>query len=423
MAGKDTRIDLTGILLPKPVRIPRYFELAAPMPRVLRIINRLNLGGPTYNAALLTRYMAPEFETLLVAGVKQDTEESSEYIVQDLGLSFIQLPEMQRELSWSNDRAAYKRLRSIIREYRPDIVHTHAAKAGAVGRLAAFHEKVPVVVHTFHGHVFHSYFNPIKTRIFLGIERYLAARSSAIIAISDRQRDELSHHYKVCSQERLHVIPLGFDLSRFRDDQVAKRSEFRKRYQLDDTTLAVGIIGRLAPVKNHPLFLRAVARLQGQHLPPTRFFLIGDGETREALFALCDELELSYSYQGSRPDALVHFTGWDREVDRSMAGLDIICLTSFNEGTPVSLIEAQAAGKPIVSTAVGGIENVVQPGKTALLVPSDDLTAFTSALQQLIAEPDLRISMARDGWNYVRDRFHYTRLVREMGELYRNLLK
>jgi glycosyltransferase involved in cell wall biosynthesis len=192
---------------------------------------------------------------------------------------------------------------------------------------------------------------------------------------------------------------------------------------LDDATLAVGIIGRLAPVKNHPLFLRAVARLQGQHLPPTRFFLIGDGETREALFALCDELELSYSYQGSRPDALVHFTGWDREVDRSMAGLDIICLTSFNEGTPVSLIEAQAAGKPIVSTAVGGIENVVQPGKTALLVPSDDLTAFTSALQQLIAEPDLRISMARDGWNYVRDRFHYTRLVREMGELYRNLLK
>jgi glycosyltransferase involved in cell wall biosynthesis len=393
------------------------------MPRVLRIINRLNLGGPTFNAALLTRHLAPEFETLLVAGIKQDSEESSEFIVRDLGLHFVQLPEMQREIRWSRDRAAYRRLRAIIRDFRPDIVHTHAAKAGALGRLAALHEKVPVILHTFHGHVFHSYFHPLKTRMFLGIERYLARHSSAIIAISERQRDELAYHYKVCEPEKLHVVPLGFDLSRFREGQVEKRKAFRQRYGLGDETLAVGIIGRLAPVKNHPLFLRAIRGVLDQGPAPVRFFVIGDGETRSSLFELCTSLGLPYAYEQNDPEALIQFTGWDREVDRSMAGLDVVCLTSFNEGTPVSLIEAQAAGKPIVSTAVGGIENVVIPGETALLVPSDNQNAFTTALNRLIRNEPARIAMTDKGWEHVRDRFHYTRLVREMGDLYRKLLK
>lgn len=393
------------------------------MPRVLRIINRLNLGGPTFNAALLTRHLAPEFETLLVAGVKQDSEESSEYIVRDLGLSFLQLPEMQREINFSRDRAAYRRIRTIIREFRPDIVHTHAAKAGALGRLAAIHEGVPAIVHTFHGHVFHSYFNPLKTRVFLGIERYLARRSSAIIAISERQRDELVHHYRVCAPEKARVIPLGFDLNRFREDQEMKRAEFRRHYQLEAGTLAVGIVGRLAPVKNHRMFLQAAARILQSVTRPVRFFLIGDGETREALQALCDELSLTHTYEQPDPAAAVTFTGWDREVDRSMAGLDVVCLTSFNEGTPVSLIEAQAAGKPIVSTAVGGIENVVVPDETALLVPSNDTDAFTAALRALIEDDQKRLRMTENGWDHVRERYHYTRLVREMRELYHELLK
>lgn len=393
------------------------------MPRVLRIINRLNLGGPTFNAALLTRHLAPEFETLLVAGVKQDSEESSEYIVRDLGLSFLQLPEMQREINFSRDRAAYRRIRAIIREFRPDIVHTHAAKAGALGRLAAIHEGVPAIVHTFHGHVFHSYFNPIKTRVFLGIERYLARRSSAIIAISERQRDELVHHYRVCAPEKARVIPLGFDLSRFREDQATKRAEFRKQHRLDSQTLAIGIIGRLAPVKNHRMFLQAASRIVHQAAQPVRFFLIGDGETREALRTLCHELGLSHTYLEPDASSTVTFAGWDREVDRSLAGLDIVCLTSFNEGTPVSLIEAQAAGKPIVSTAVGGIENVVIPDETAMLVPSNDTDAFTKALLELIRNDEKRHKMTEKGWEHVRERFHYTRLVRDMGVLYRTLLK
>lgn len=393
------------------------------MPRVLRIINRLNLGGPTFNAALLTRHLEPEFETLLVAGVKQDTEESSEHIVSEHGLRFHQVPEMQREINLRNDIVAFRKIRALIRDFRPDIVHTHAAKAGALGRLAAIRERVPVIVHTFHGHIFHSYFNPVKTSLFINIERYLARRSSAIIAISEKQRDELVHHYRICSSEKTRVIPLGFDLNRFREDQATKRTNFRQRFGITDDTLAIGIIGRLAPVKNHVLFIRAAAAVVRATTRPVRFFLIGDGETREELQALCSSLQLPYSYIQPDPTALITFTGWDREVDRSMAGLDIVCLTSLNEGTPVSLIEAQAAGKPIVSTAVGGIENAVRPGETALLVPSNDLHAFTEALLKLIRHDEIRMAMTEKGWNHVRERYHYTRLVSEMRELYRELLK
>ena len=166
------------------------------MPRVLRIINRLNLGGPTYNAALLTKYLAPEFETMLIAGVKMDSEESSENICRDLGINFIKIPEMSREIKLSHDYAAYNKIKKHIKDFKPDIVHTHASKAGALGRLAAISAQVPVVVHTFHGHVFHSYFNSLKSKAFLRIERYLANRSSAIVAISEHQKDELVNKFE-----------------------------------------------------------------------------------------------------------------------------------------------------------------------------------------------------------------------------------
>lgn len=393
------------------------------MPRVLRIINRLNLGGPTFNAALLTKHLAPEFETLLVAGTRQDSEESSAFIVSDLGLHFKEIPEMQRPIRPGKDFRAYRKIRQIIREYKPDIVHTHAAKAGALGRLAAWHEKVPVILHTFHGHVFHSYFNDLTTLAFLKIEQYLAERSDAIIAISERQKHELTEDYKVCEPEKVKVIPLGFDLSRFRIDQQAKRRSFREQYGLAESELAVGIIGRLVPVKNHELFLQAIVSLQREDIPSVRYFIIGDGEERERLLASALEKGLDHCFYPTQPKrSSITFTGWRRDVDVVMAGLDIVTLTSWNEGTPVSLIEAQAAGKPIVSTNVGGIENSVIDEKTALLVETGNAIEFGSALRRLIMDDTLRAAMQEEGWSFVKDRFHYTRLAKETAELYRELL-
>ena len=177
------------------------------MPKVLRIINRFNLGGPTYNAAYLSKYMAPEFETLLVGGMHDSTEKSSEFILEELGLEPLIIPEMKREINFKNDRIAYKKIKKIIQEFKPDIVHTHASKAGALGRLAAHKMGVKVIIHTFHGHVFHSYFGKLKTEFYKFIERKLAKRSSKIIAISELQKQELVEKYKICSEEQTVVIP------------------------------------------------------------------------------------------------------------------------------------------------------------------------------------------------------------------------
>ena len=234
------------------------------MPRVLRIINRLNLGGPTYNAAYLSKYLAPEFETMMVTGIKERDEASSEFIVEQMGLQPVFIPEMKREINFKNDRIAYNKIKDIIREFRPDIVHTHAAKAGTLGRLAAYNMKVPVILHTFHGHVFHSYFHPVKTALFKSIERYLSKRSTRIIAISDIQKDELCAIHKVCQADKTVVVPLGFDLSRFWTNQNELRTRFRSSFHLSEDTLAVAIIGRIVPVKNHEFFIRCFAAAKAQ---------------------------------------------------------------------------------------------------------------------------------------------------------------
>jgi glycosyltransferase involved in cell wall biosynthesis len=390
------------------------------MPRILRIINRLNLGGPTYNVAYLSKYLAPEFETLLVSGVKEDSEESSEFILRELGVEVTYIPEMHRSIHPWKDLAAYRKIRRLIKEFRPDIVHTHAAKAGTVGRMAAYGH-VPVVVHTFHGHVFHSYFTPLKTRVFLEIERYLARKSSAIIAISEKQKEELAFQYRVCEPSRIAVIPLGFNLERFTMQQELKRKQFRERYHLADDEIAIGIVGRLVPVKNHSLFIRAFRELQQLTSLKIKAFIIGDGESRAAAEECARSLGLAFSAGGENHTAPLVFTSWIKEVDMVYAGLDIVALTSLNEGTPVSLIEAQAAGKPIVSTNVGGIENIVQQGITALL-SDNTLESFSGRLLELVQNEGLRHSMALAGRERVLQQFSYKRLTDDTRALYHRLL-
>jgi glycosyltransferase involved in cell wall biosynthesis len=395
------------------------------MPKILRIINRFNLGGPTYNAAYLSRYMPNEYETMLVGGEKDDSEDSSEFIVKNLGLNPIIIPEMKREVDLKNDFEAYRKIVSLIKEFKPDIVHTHASKAGTIGRLAASNMKVKAIVHTFHGHVFHSYFGKMKTVMYKNIERNLARRSSTIIAISDKQKAELSLMHRICEPSKIKVIPLGFDLSRFTENMDVKRDKFRKKYLLDEDEIAIGIIGRLVPIKNHQLFLEAAKIVLEKSNFKIRFFIIGDGEDRLKIEAKSSELEIQFTdAMLEQKKAPLTFTSWIKDIDMACAGLDIIALTSLNEGTPVSLIEAQAANKPIVSTNVGGIENVVIEGVTALLCHSKtDFTQFAELVLQLTENELKRKEIGRVGWEHVKNKFHYTRLIRDMTFLYDNLLK
>lgn len=392
------------------------------MPRVLRIINRLNLGGPTYNAANLTKYLDSDFETMLVSGMTDETEQSSQFILDKLDLHPVYIKEMYRELNPFKDYKAYFKIREIIREFKPDIVHTHAAKAGAVGRLAAWHEKVPVIVHTFHGHVFHSYFGPLKTRVFLEIERYLARRTNAIVTLSEIQRDELADQFKVAPREKFEIIPLGFDLSKFTEDTERKRSAFRSQYGVQDDEIVISIVGRLVPVKNHVLFLQALKEVAVQTSRKVRAFIIGDGELRGQIEQTARELGISFNNDDLTASNLLTFTSWIRDIDVSNAGSDIIALTSLNEGTPVSLIEAQASGKPIVSTRVGGIANIVMEGQTGLLSDTGDVAGFAANMRRLVEDDQLRQDMSGRGTRHVMENFSHLRLARDMGALYRRLL-
>jgi len=392
-------------------------------PKILRIINRFNLGGPTFNAAYLTKYLEDDFETLLIGGEKDESEASSEFIVEKLGLHPRLLTSMRRKVNFMNDLSSYREIKKIIREFKPDIVHTHASKAGAVGRLAAYHCKVPVIVHTFHGNVFKSYFGNFKTSLVKTTERFLAKRSTAIIAISELQKNELVNEHRICEPEKVHVIPLGFDLSRFRENPIEKRAFFRKKYEIKDDEIAIGIIGRLVPIKNHRLFLSAIHQLTQKTNKKIRAFVIGDGECMQDLQKYCEEINLNFNRPDGGNDRILKFTSWIKEIDIANAGLDIIALTSDNEGTPVSLIEAQASSRPVVSTRVGGIENVIIEGLTALLSDKGNIEKFTDNLLQLVENETLRQTFGANGWLQVESRFHYTRLVNDTKILYNNLLK
>ena len=386
------------------------------MKKILRIINRFNLGGPTYNAAYLTKYLEPDYETLLIGGQHDESEKSSMHILDNLGLKPLIIPEMQRSLNPYKDQIAYKKILKIIKEFRPDIVHTHAAKAGALGRRAAYKLGVKQIYHTFHGHVFHSYFSDFKTNIFKEIERNLAKKTTKIIAISEIQKKELSEIHRICPEEKIEVIPLGFDLERFSTNKDSKRKDFRKKWNLKENEIAIGIIGRLVPIKNHKFFIDAIQETLKKSKFPIRAFIVGDGEEKQNIVKYIKNKNLDFSLDSSA--ATFHLTSWIKEIDIVNSGMDIICLTSLNEGTPVSLIEAQASGKPIVSTKTGGIENIVLENKTALLSKNNDLHNFSKNLLSLVNDSKKRILFSKYGLEKSKD-FHYDKLINSMKKLYK----
>ena len=389
------------------------------MKKVLRIVNRFNLGGPTFNAAYLTKYLTPEFETLLIGGEKTDSEESSEFILNELGVNYRKIEAMSREISLLNDYKAYKEIKQIIREFKPDIVHTHASKAGLLGRLAAKHTGVKIIVHTFHGHVFHSYFGALKTNIFKSLERYLARKSNVIIAISNKQKNELAIEHKIAPINKFKVVPLGFDLSRFTSITSEQRQNFRKKYNITDEQIAITIVGRLVPIKDHKLFIDSIKKLKTKTDKQIRVFIVGGGELYNELINYTVNIGLTVSENTDIAD--INFTSWIKETEWVYAGSDIVALSSLNEGTPVSLIEAQASGKPIVSTKVGGIEDIVIDGKTAILC-TNSIDSFTNALLKIIENYSQYLQNSQKNINLVSEKFSYNRLVTDVKNLYNEIV-
>ena len=381
------------------------------MPRILRIVNRFNLGGPTFNSAYLTKYLSPEYKTLLIGGKHTDSEESSDHILNELDVSFLKIEEMSREVSLQNDYKAYKKIKEIIAEFKPDIVHTHASKAGLLGRLAARKMGVKVIVHTFHGHVFHSYFGKLKTEIFRNLEKFLAKRTDKIIAISNIQKQELSEKYKIAKPNKFEVIPLGFDLSKYQENTTQNRKIFRDKFQINDDTIAISIVGRLVPIKNHKLFIDAINQLLKKSDKEIKAFIVGGGE----LFDELKEYVASLNLQNE-----IIFTSWIKETELVYAGSDIIALTSLNEGTPVSLIEAQASGLPIVSTNVGGVSDITFENSS--IIVNQEIEELSNAFIEIISKFDTFKLNAEKNKTKIIENFGYKRLINDYKKLYSELL-
>ncbi len=394
------------------------------MYKILRIHNRLIVGGPSHNVTLLTAYLSPEFETKLLVGKKDPAEKDATYIADQLGLVPIEIVEMRRSILPFYDIIAYFKIKKIIQEFQPHIVHTHASKSGAIGRLAARSCRVPLIVHTFHGHVFHSYFSPFMSKLIVRVERFFGRMTDAIVAISDSQRHELTEVYKIAPPEKVFTVPLGFNLDKYSVDQDTKKIIFRNKYGFDKAELIVGIVGRLVPIKNHDMFLEMAAIVKKKTGQNIRFAIIGDGESRPGIEKKSAELGLSYSYYITSPktDTDVLVTSWETEIDQALAGLDIVVLTSHNEGTPVSLIEAQSAFKPVVSTNVGGIEDIVIHGETGFITEVGDTEAFANFVVTLIEDSALRERMGRSGYANVIKRYSKQRLINDMKNLYLKFL-
>jgi GT2 family glycosyltransferase/glycosyltransferase involved in cell wall biosynthesis len=402
--------------------------------KIMRIVSRMNIGGPSIHVSLLTKKMdTGKFETRLVTGALSPHEGSMAYLLHGSSEQVRTIAELQREIHPVKDGVAFLKLFNLIRTEKPDIVHTHTAKAGTIGRLAAFCFRLlsgrkVVLVHTFHGNVLEGYFGQVKSKLFGLFEKCMALFTDAIIAISPTQKWELIQKFKISHPGKIHIINLGFDLSAFLNEDGHKSGVFRDQWALNGNTTLIGIVGRMVPIKNHHMFLDAARLfLENDHPGAVKFVVVGDGERRNDLERYAKKLGIV--------DRVI-FCGWENDISKVYADLDILALTSFNEGTPVSIIEAMAASVPVISTEVGGIKDLVgeplsdAPGsngfricKRGIICKSDDVIAFSKGIRYLIDngldKKSPRIQQARD---YVLENYSEAALIHNIEKLYDHLL-
>jgi glycosyltransferase involved in cell wall biosynthesis len=391
--------------------------LAEPPIKVLRVIARLNMGGPALHVAYLSAGLQERgYDTTLVAGSLAVGEESMADVAERLGVPIVTVPELHREISPLRDLRAVYHVAGLIRELRPQILHTHTAKAGTIGRLAAVlagDAAPPIVVHTFHGHVLRGYFGPLQSNLFRLLERWLARRTTALIAVSPEVRDDLVA-LGVAPAEKFTVVRLGIELQErvgsLNGD--AQGPETRRLLGIAPDRFVVGWIGRMTAVKRTDDVLLAVRRLRDRGVDAV-LCMVGDGPDRETVERRAREI-------GIVRDSL--FLGYQDEVAAYYAAFDALILPSANEGTPVSAIEALAGGRPVVATEVGGVPDVVRDGVDGFLVEPGDVDAMADRLARLAADADLRRRMGEAGSASVRERYSVTRLLDDVDRLYRSLL-
>jgi glycosyltransferase involved in cell wall biosynthesis len=383
--------------------------------KVLRVIARLNMGGPALHVAYLSEGLrARGYDTTLVAGTLARGEDSMSFVAEELGVRVERVPELSREISPLRDIRAILRLAQLIRRERPQILHTHTAKAGAVGRIAALaagDARPPIIVHTFHGHVLRGYFDPIRAYGFRLLERWLATKTTTLVAVSPQVRDDLVE-LGVAPREKFTVIRLGIELDERISAPDDARAETRRLLGVPQGAFVVGWIGRMTGVKNTDEVLAALKLLRDRDVD-AYLCMVGDGPDRERLERRAHDL-------GVAKRCL--FLGYQEQVARFYAAFDGMILPSVNEGTPVSAIESLAAGRPVVATRVGGVPDVVEDGEDGFLVDPGSTEQLADRLEELARNPELRQQMGEAGRSRMSGRYAVARLVDDMDRLYKSLL-
>ncbi len=383
--------------------------------RILRVIARLNMGGPALHVSYLTSGLESRgYRTTLVAGTLARGEGSMAFVAEERAVQIVQVPQLSREISPIADAQSIVQLVRLMKDERPHILHTHTAKAGAVGRIAALlagDARPPIIVHTFHGHVLQGYFGPLRAGFFRQIERWLARDSTRLIAVSPQVRDDLVA-LGVAEPEKFAVVRLGIEFEQRTRSTAGARRELRRLFGVPEDRFVVGWIGRMTAVKRLPLVLEGFKLLLDRGVDAT-LCLVGEGPDR-------DEAERIAHNLGIMKRCL--FVGYQRDVAPYYELFDALVLPSANEGTPVVAIEALAAGRPVVATDVGGVSDVVHDGVDGFLVRSGDTAALAERLAELAADADKRHAMGAAGAAGVPTRYAVERLIDDSDDLYRTLL-
>jgi glycosyltransferase involved in cell wall biosynthesis len=380
--------------------------------KILRIITRLNIGGPSFHTILLTAHLNPKiFRSKLVKGEEGKQEGEMNDLLERKKVIPEVISQLGREISWKDDLLAFWKLYRLIRQEKPDIVHTHMAKAGTLGRLAAKLAGVSIIVHTFHGHVFHSYFGAVKTKVFITIEKFLALLTTQIVAVSPSQKEEILH-YKIAPSQKVVCIPLGLELDLFLKAEKEK-GRLRAELSLNPDHKLVGIIARLVPVKGHSFLFEAAQRVIPL-FPQVKFLVVGDGPLRKELEDLVDQMDIKRN---------VIFLGFRKDLPKIYADLDVVILTSLNEGLPVAVIEGMAAAKPVVAFDVGGVKDLVQANFTGILVPFGDAHRLADSIMHLLKDPQECERLGQNARRKAYPYLDYRRLVKDMENFYCQLLR